>query len=188
MPDPTHIAPGSPLCPAPLPPQLASNLAQLVLPTLHAQPQTYTTTQMSYGLVSCFRTASVSVGKNSPSLSKWVTGAKLHAASTSTTKGAGRWDKRWAERKAVLRNFFCGGGAGAAASWSQLLTVTAVMLVASPSEASLPSHSHSHSHSHCHCHSIANALSRLSSIKWLRLTHSPWGYNWSDPRRCTANM
>ena len=47
------------------------------------------------------------------------------------------------ERGAVVRNFFCGGGAGAAASGSQLLTVTVTvtvtaLLVASPSEASLP--------------------------------------------------
>ena len=44
-----------PLRPPPLPPQPAPRPAQLVLPTLHAQTQTYTTTQMSYGLVSCFK-------------------------------------------------------------------------------------------------------------------------------------
>ena len=33
----------------------------------------------------------MSVGKKSPSLSKWVTGAKLDAASTSTTIGLAAW-------------------------------------------------------------------------------------------------
>ena len=126
-----------PLHPAPLPPHPASSPAQLVLPTLHAQTQTYTTTRINYGLVSCFKAASVSVGKKSPSLSKWVTGAQLDAASTSTTIGAGRWDKRCAERGAGLRNFFCGGGASATTSGLELLTVIA-LLVTSPSEASLP--------------------------------------------------
>ena len=53
---------------APLPPQPTSRPARLVLPTLHAQTQTYTTTRMSYGLVSCFKAASLLVGKKSPSL------------------------------------------------------------------------------------------------------------------------
>ena len=35
---------------------------------------------------------------------------------------------------------------------------------------------------------IANALSRLGSIKWLRLTSSPWRYSLSDPRCCSANL
>ena len=83
-----------PLRPFPLPAKLPSRPAQLVLPTLHAQPQTYTTTRMSYGLVSCYKAASMSVGKTSPSLIKWVPGVEVDAASTSTTTGAGPLDKR----------------------------------------------------------------------------------------------
>ena len=78
----------------------------------------------------------MSVGKKSPSLNKWVTGVELDPASTSTTTGAGRWDKLCAERRAVPWNFFFGGGAGAAASGSKLLAVIA-LLVAFLSEASL---------------------------------------------------
>ena len=104
-----------PLPPAPLPPPPASRAARLVLPILHGQKQTYTTTRMRYGLVSHFKAASVSVGKKAPSPSKPVVGAQLDAASTSMTIGADRWDKRYAEHGAVLRNFFCGGGAGVAA-------------------------------------------------------------------------
>ena len=110
MMDPTHGAPGSPPPPFPLPPQPASRPARLVLPNVHAQTQTYTTTPMNDGLVTCSEAASVSVGKKSPSLSKWVMGAELDAASTSTTTGVGRCDKLCAERGAVLRNFFCGCG------------------------------------------------------------------------------
>ena len=95
-----------PLPLAPLPLEPASRLARLVLPTLHAQTHTYTTTPMSYGLVSYVKAASVSVGKKSLSLSIGVTGAELDAASTSTTTGAGRWDKPCAQRGAVLRKFF----------------------------------------------------------------------------------
>ena len=49
----------------------------------------------------------------------------LYAASTSMTTGARRWDKRWAERTALLQNFFRGRGASAAASKGELLNVIA---------------------------------------------------------------
>ena len=99
-----------PLRPAPLSAKLASRPARFVLPTLHAQPQTYTTTRMSYGLVSCFKAASMSVGKKSPSLIKWVPGVEVDAASTSTTTGAGRYDKQCTAPAEIFlrRRFRCG--------------------------------------------------------------------------------
>ena len=123
----THGAPGSPPPPAPPPtPQLA-RLAPLR--EHHSQ-------RCSLSL--CLSAASVSVGKKSPSLKRWGTGAELDSASTSMAGGCSARVSHWLGRTPVQRSFFAAGGGAAAASTSELLTVMALLVASLPLLLPLP--------------------------------------------------
>ena len=98
----THGAPGSPPPPAPPPTPRLARLAPLR--EHHSQ---------RCSLPSCLSAASVSVGKKSPSLKRWGTGAELDSASTSMAGGGSARVAHWLGRAPVRPNFFlaCGGAA-----------------------------------------------------------------------------
>ena len=122
----THGAPGSPPLPAPPTPRLAR-----LAPLREHQSQ-------RCSLPSCLSAASVSVGKKSPSLKRWGTGAELDSASTSMAGGGSAQVAHWLGRTPVRRNFFLAGGGAAAASTSELLTVMAPLVASLPLLLPLP--------------------------------------------------
>ena len=105
----TQGAPGSPPPPAP---SRTPRLARLAPRREHHSQHC--------SLPSCLSAASVSVGKKSPSLKRWGTGAKLDSASTAMAGGGSARVAHWLGRTPVRRNFFLAGGGAAAASTSEV--------------------------------------------------------------------